>query len=209
MSRFIALGDPTRVGRISGQMISLPAPAADDASLVASALVGDGWSREALYRRHASYLLALSARLLSSRVEAEEVVQDTFVIAYARLDKLREPAAVRGWLAQIAVSMVRRRLRRARLLRVFHGDRGDGDDTLEALAGPALLPDDRAELALLDRVFRGMRSDLRIAWMLRRVEGFELTEVADICSCSLATIKRRIAQADVIIEKHTTQEVGA
>src|SRR5262249_39659096 len=154
-------------------------------------LDGDAWSREALYRRHASYLLAISARLLSSRSEAEEVVQDTFVIGYGRLDKLREPGSVRAWLAQIAVSLVRRRLRRARLLRLFHADRGDGDATLEALAGPTLLPDDRAELALFDRLFRGMRSDLRIAWMLRRVEGFELTEVAATCGCSLATIKRK------------------
>ena len=37
---------------------------------------------------------------------------------------------------------------------------------------------------------------LRLAWMLRYVEGCELTEVADQCGCSLATVKRRITRAD-------------
>jgi RNA polymerase sigma-70 factor (ECF subfamily) len=191
------------VARISSQSILLPAPSVDDAELVLGALDGDSWSREALYRRHAGHLLALSTRLLSSRCEAEEVVQDTFVIAYRRLATLREPAAVRGWLTQIAVSLVRRRLRRARLLRFLQLDRPAADAVMEVLAGPTLRPDDRAELALFDRLLGAMSSELRIAWMLRRVEGFELTEIAATCGCSLATIKRKIAQADAIIEKHT------
>ena len=82
-------------------------------------------------------------------------------------------------------------------------DRPTADAALEVLAGPALLPDQRAELALFDDLLRSMRADLRIAWMLRRVEGFELTEIAATCGCSLATIKRKIAQADAIIEQHT------
>src|SRR5206468_1411078 len=83
-----------------------------------------------------------------------------------------------------------------RLLRFFHTDHPMADAALEALAGPALLPDDRAELALFDRLLSEMQGDLRIAWMLRRVEGFELTEIAAMCGCSLATVKRRIGRAD-------------
>jgi RNA polymerase sigma-70 factor (ECF subfamily) len=203
VSRLAGLGDLIQVARISGQSILLPAPSVDDAELVLGALDGDSWSREALYRRHAGHLLAVSTRLLSNRSEAEEVVQDTFLIAYRRLRTLREPAAVRGWLTKIAVSLVRRRLRRARLLRFLQLDRPTADAALEVLAGPALLPDQRAELALFDDLLRSMRADLRIAWMLRRVEGFELTEIAATCGCSLATIKRKIAQADAIIEQHT------
>jgi len=181
------------------------ADALGDGELVARALDGDRWSRDMLYRRHAHYLLAISARLLSSRGEAEEVVQDTFVVGFEQLGTLREPGALRGWLAQIAVSLVRRRLRKGRLLR-FLGLDQPADATLEALASSTMRPDDRAELALIDQVLRRMRADLRIAWMLRRVEGLALPDVASACTCSLATVKRRIAAADAELARHVTFE---
>jgi RNA polymerase sigma-70 factor, ECF subfamily len=175
-----------------------------DAELVARALRGDRWSRDVLYRRHAHYLLAVSARLLANRNEGEEVVQDAFVVGFERLGTLRDPSAVRPWLAQIAVSLVRRRLRRGRLLRFLGLDRTIEDATLEALAAHDMGPEDRAELALVDRMLDRMPTDLRIAWMLRRVEGIALAEVAATCKCSLATAKRRIVAADALVARHVS-----
>jgi RNA polymerase sigma-70 factor (ECF subfamily) len=180
------------------------AEALGDAELVARALGGDRWSRDVLYRRHAHYLLAISTRLLSNRTEGEEVVQDTFVVGFEHLGSLREPSALRAWLTRIAVNLARRHLRKARLLQVLGLDRGSEDSTLEALAAPTMRPDDRAEFALVDRVIRRMAANLRIAWMLRRVEGLALAEVASACECSLATAKRRIAAVDAEMEHHVS-----
>jgi RNA polymerase sigma-70 factor (ECF subfamily) len=189
-----------------GILMTLPIPlrsadALADADLVARAVDGDRWSREILYRRHAASLLGMTARLLSSRSEAEEIVQDTFVTGFEQLRTLREPAALRAWLGQIAVSLVRRRIRRARMLRVLGLDRGADDATLASLASPDMRPDERADLAIVDRVLRSLRAELRIAWTLRRVEGLELAEVASMCGCSLATVKRRITEAEKLIRE--------
>ena len=194
---------------VSHTVLLQSADAASDAQLVARAIEGDRWGREMLYRRHATYLLAIAARLLGNRNEGEEVVQDTFVTAFEQLSTLREPAALRGWLAQIAVSQVRRRMRRGRLMRVLGLDRGADDATLAALAAPGIHPDQRAELALIDRAMRGMNANVRIAWMLRMVEGLELAEVASACGCSLATVKRRISAAEEVVRAHVggAQEV--
>jgi RNA polymerase sigma-70 factor (ECF subfamily) len=182
-----------------------PTPdAVGDAELVSRALQGDRWGRDMMYRRHAHYLLAVSTRLLSNRSEAEEVVQDTYVVGFEQLHNLRNPAALRAWLAQIAISLVRRRLRRARLLRILGLDRSPDDATLAALAAPHLRPEDRAELALVDRMLDRMPTDLRIAWMLRRVEGLALAEVASACARSLATVKRRVAAADALVARYVS-----
>ena len=179
--------------------------AISDEELVRRALAGERWGREMLYRRHAGSLLAMTVRLLANHSEAEEVVQDTFVTAFEQLGALREPAAVRGWLGQIAVNLVRRRFRRGRLMRFLGLDRGADDATLEALADPGVSTDQRAELALIDRMLRRMKPALRLAWMLRRVDGLELGEVASLCGCSLATVKRRIAEADAIVDRHVAE----
>ena len=185
--------------------LSIPIRAADalsDADLVARALDGERWGREMLYRRHAGSLLALTTRLLRNRSEAEEVVQDTFVTGFEQLPTLRDPAAVRPWLGQIAVSLVRRRIRRGKLTRLLGLDRGADDATLASLAARDVGPDQLVELRLVDRLLGQMRTELRLAWMLRRDEGLELAEVASLCGCSLATAKRRISDADEIIRKH-------
>ena len=51
-------------------------------------------------------------------------------------------------------------------------------------------------------------ADRRIAWMLRRVEGLALAEVASACNCSLATAKRRIAGADAEMAGHVSFQGG-
>ena len=188
--------------RVSHSLLLRSSEVLTDADLVARARGGDRWGREMIYRRHAGRLLGMAARLLGNRGDAEEILQDTFVTAFAELPALREPAALGGWLGQIAVSLVRRRIRRARLLRLFGLDRGASDATLESLAALGARPDERAELALVDRVLGRLPPAARIAWMLRRVEGLALDEVAALCACSLATAKRRIGEADRSIRLH-------
>jgi RNA polymerase sigma-70 factor (ECF subfamily) len=193
---------------VSHSLLVRSSDALTDAELVGRAIDGDRWGREMLYRRHAAGLLAMTIRLLANRGEAEEVVQDTFVTAFEQLATLREPGAVGAWLGRIAINLVRRRFRRVRLMRFLGLDRGADDATLEALADTAASNDQRAELALVDRVLYRMKPTLRIAWMLRRVEGQELGEVASLCGCSLATVKRRIAEAEAIVGRHVGAPEG-
>jgi RNA polymerase sigma-70 factor (ECF subfamily) len=50
-------------------------------------------------------------------------------------------------------------------------------------------------LAKVYAVLDALPSDERVAWSLRHVEGERLERVAELCGCSLATAKRRIAAA--------------
>lgn len=167
-----------------------------DEKLVARALDGDRWADEAIFRKHARWIGSLAGRLLRSRSEAEDVVQDTFALALTELPKLREPTKLRGWLAQIAVSQVRRRFRRAKLLRALGLDRSAEDVGLAELVAPSASPEIGALLGELDATLLELDVDRRLAWMLRFVEGEQLEDVAIACGCSLATAKRRIASAD-------------
>jgi RNA polymerase sigma-70 factor, ECF subfamily len=159
-----------------------------------------------LYRRHVGLVASTARRLLRQRAETEDVVQETFLLAFEKLDQLAQPAAFRGWLVRIAVSRVHRRFRWKKVRSLF-GLRRDGDGeedaTLEAEATDEATPEQRAELALLDRALSTMPIELRTAWVLRHVVGCSNDEVATACECSLATIKRRISAADELVRAHT------
>lgn len=173
----------------------LPPPkrtAIDDATLVRRARDGDAWAEEALLRRHSSPTYGLLVRLLGP-TEAEDALQDTFILALRDLEKLEDPNAFSGWLKRIAVHRAHRRFRRRRVARLW----GVRDDPgLEGLAATDASPETRAELALLDRTLSRLSPELRTIWMLRHVEGFLLEEIAEARSCSLATVKRRLRRAE-------------
>jgi RNA polymerase sigma-70 factor (ECF subfamily) len=166
-----------------------------DAALVRRARAGETQAAADLYRRHVAYVLGMSVRMIGTRADGEDVTQEAFAIALERLDSLADPAAFRAWAAQIAVNLIRKRIRRHQLARLLGMDRGTPDATLEALATSHGNAEARAELALLDVALGRLPANQRVAWMLRHVEGEELETVARLTGCSLATVKRRIARA--------------
>jgi RNA polymerase sigma-70 factor, ECF subfamily len=174
----------------------------DDATLVAGVLAGDRAGEEALYRRHAPSVLRLATRLLRSNEDASDVLQDAFVTAFEDLGALREPDAFRAWVHRITVRLVHRRFRRRRLLGLLGLDKKNGEVSLESLADESASQEARVELRWLDAALARIDGNERIAWMLRHVEGLALEEVAVTCDCSLATAKRRIAAAEVVVRRH-------
>ena len=167
-----------------------------DRDLIERGLGGEQAALQMLYRRHVQAVTERVTRLLSRSAEAEDVVQDAFVAAFGDLPRLEDRSRFGAWLMSIAVHQTHRRFRRRRLLARLGLDRGSDDARLEQVADPALSPDLRAQLGHLDRALAELPAELRLAWMLRHVEGCELLETAQQCGCSLATVKRRIARAD-------------
>jgi RNA polymerase sigma-70 factor (ECF subfamily) len=168
----------------------------DVAVLVTRAQARDPGAEAALFRRYGGMLAGMLERLLGSVADAEDALQDTFVVALSQLGSLREPGAVGAWLTRIAVHQALRRLRRRRFMSFFGLDDGDRDAGLLQLAAAATPPDVRETLRRLDERLGELPPALRLAWMLRNVEGESLPDVARACACSLATAKRRIAAAD-------------
>lgn len=151
---------------------------------------------ESVFRAYSRYVASIAVRLLGCDDEVDDVVQEVFVVAMRGLRNLREPGAIRGWLATVAVRIARRKLRRRRL-RAFVGlDVAPDYSRLVVAAGQ-----DKALLIMRAyRVLDQLPVDERIAWTLRHVEGESLDSVAAICRCSLATAKRRIARAQAELD---------
>ena len=148
------------------------------------------------FRAHAGFIASIALRLLGRPSDVDDLVQDVFLRALDRLGDLRDPAALRSWLAVITVRIARRRLR-ARRWRVWLGVGADHD--YAQLADASLPPDDRALLGELYRRLDRLPVRQRLAWSLRRIEGLDLAAIAETCECSIATVKREVAAADAAL----------
>lgn len=181
-------------------------PGLTDAELVARARDRDAWAEAAIYQRHAADVANLAARLLGSRSDALDVMQDVFVSALEELHSLRDPSALRPWLRQRTVFQVHRIFRRRRWWRIFGRDHARQDAGLDVLATASVSPDQRVELARISALLATLPARQRIAWVLHRVEGETLPETARLCALSLATVKRDIAAAQAALDAYTHQE---
>src|SRR5205085_3470293 len=96
---------------------------------------------EAIFRQHARYVAAIALRVLGRDDEVDDVVQDVFLAAMKELRHLRQPGALKGWLATVTVRHASRRLRRRRLRHML---RLDHDRGYEDVAAPGASPEQRA-----------------------------------------------------------------
>ena len=155
------------------------------------------------FRAHAGLVAGVALRVLGRPSEVEDLVQDVFLRVLPRLGTVRDPAALRGWLAVITARLARRRLR-SRRWKLWLGVDADHDYT--QLADRAASPEDRALLAELYRALDRLPVQQRLAWTLRHAEGLELAAVAQACDCSLATVKRWIAAAEAALRMEVDHE---
>lgn len=159
---------------------------ATDGELVERARRGEVAAFGALYDRHAGRLLPALWRLSGGdHGHAEDLLQESFVQAWQRLDQLRDPERFGGWLKQVAVNRAlgdRRRLRAA------------GDDTALAHLADVEPPWPSADLDL-ERAIAALPERARHVLVLFCLEGYSHEEIARTLGIEAGTSKGQLHRA--------------
>jgi RNA polymerase sigma-70 factor (ECF subfamily) len=115
----------------------------EDARLWTAVLAGDDSAFDVLVSRHCGCIASVTSRLLRDPNDVEDVVQETFVRAYASRHRYPSRHSVRAWLLRIAINLCKSRKRTTWWRRVWlMGDfwtEPIGPDNPAALAEEALL----------------------------------------------------------------------
>ena len=198
--------DPSR----TSPLVAAGAPELSDCSLVERVRAGDAAAFELIMRRHNRRLFRLARSVLRNAAEAEDVVQETYVRAFARLDEFRGPDGFPAWLARIAYNEALGRVRGAERVVSLHdylsdGD-GDGDGRhIDTMTSPHPDPErltGYGELRrLLENAIDALPDDFRAVFVLRAVEGMSIAETAAALAIPPETVKTRLHRA-----RHRLQE---
>jgi RNA polymerase sigma-70 factor (ECF subfamily) len=161
-----------------------------DAELVGLALAGTDEPYAHLVARHRSRMMRYAARLLGSREDAEEVVQDSFVRAYRNLIQCANPERFGSWLFTILVNRCRTAAARRNGARVqFVGDEGvEGPGVPHPAEGAAWREEIQRALAVLP-------VDQREAFLLKHVEELSYEEMERVTGSSTPALKMRVKRA--------------
>lgn len=191
-----------QVSPVSLTVVPAPARDGDDDDgddVVVRAQGGDPEARRMLFVRYAPEVAALLRRILGRACDVEDAVQQAFLVALEQLPRLREPSAFRPWLFRLAIRAARRTFWTQRLRELAWSGGRDPLWEREDLA-LGLSADERGRLALLGQRLARLPLPLRKAWILRHQFDCTLPETAAVCGCSLATVKRRLDDADARLE---------
>jgi RNA polymerase sigma-70 factor, ECF subfamily len=170
--------------------------AVTEASLIARAQGGDVAAFEQLSGAYADRLFMLLLRLLGDRGEAEDAAQEVMLRAWQGIGRFQGRSSYFTWLYRIAVNEANRALgkRSRRPTGVPIGER-----ELQLPTSPADDPLRQAEASelrvALGRAIAELPPPLRIAIVLRDVEGLSTQEAAEIAGIGQAAFKSRLHQA--------------
>ena len=186
----------------AGASPGLAARVLSEATVVARAQDGDTAAFEQLMQTYQAELFRLAYRMLHDRGEAQDVVQDTFVLVWRKLPTLADPQAFHGWIYQIAtrsclqVSRTRAR-RRTDLTSGTDADFEARSQTLDAErgTGPPEVAQATAQRESLDVVLADLPGDQRACWVLKELHDLTYPEIAFVTGVPVSTVRGRIARA--------------
>ncbi len=145
-----------------------------------------------LFESNADAVFNVAYRIVWNRADAEDVVQTTFIQVYLKMDQLEDQSKARSWLLQIAYRQALNVLRRRKDQPTDPSDLPDQFTSHDAAAEPALRNDLRLTIqSAIDR----LPQNLRMAVILRDVEGLPMREVASVLDIGQSAAKMRVARA--------------
>lgn len=154
------------------------------AALIEAVRAGNPEALAALYQEHGRALYRLAYRLTGTREDAEDVVHDVFVGLPEALSHYEERGKFTSWLKRVAARTALLRLR---------GRQRRREVSLE-VADQKSRPTVDANVIALEGAVNSLPDSLRVVIMLKEVEGYSHSEVAELLGISVAASRVRAAR---------------
>ena len=193
MHREIAYNDMDRTSGIN----------AEESRFVARLQANEDAAYDELVRTYNASIFHVAYRMLGDSAEASDVVQDIFLKVFRNIDGFKGEAALKTWIFRIAFSEILNRLRRwkrrYRFATVSIDDQPNGGGSGHHIADSRPTPEEALESKEQERAIQlalsKLSRDHRSIIVLRDIEGFSYTEIADVLGVSIGTVKSRLARA--------------
>jgi RNA polymerase sigma-70 factor (ECF subfamily) len=172
-----------------------------DTELVEKIKSGDQRAFEQLVTQYEKTVYSISLRILGNNDTALDASQDVFLKIYRSINTFRAESRLSTWIYRITVNMCMdyiRKNERHKALSLNQGE--DGEPGLEFnIADTNPTPDQHLDICetkeMMRQAIEKLSKDHKAVIVLRDIQGYSYSEIADILSCSEGTVKSRINRA--------------
>lgn len=142
-----------------------------------------------IYEMHSTMLYSIAMRMLSSKEDAEDALQNAFIRLFNNIKKFRFQAKFSSYLTRILINCCYDSLNKRKL------DMQEVDENVIGL-------DLQSELSLsLEKAISLLPLKMRECFILFAVEGFKQSEIANTLEISEGTVKAHVSKAKVKLRK--------
>jgi RNA polymerase sigma-70 factor, ECF subfamily len=185
-------------------------PDAQAGAMLESALNGDREALGRLLSRYSGQLYQIAFRVLGSREDAEDALQDGLLAAVRNLDSFEGRSKFSTWLVRIITNsalMVMRKNRAHALVSLEDASRNPEDLPLASRLpdlgpNPEEVCERRERRRMLQQSLHALSADYFSAVWLRDVQGLSTEEAARILGLSIGTLKSRLHRARTLVSKN-------
>ncbi len=164
---------------------------------------GKRGSQEELYRRFASAMYGLCLQYASSEEDAQDIMQDAFIKVFAKLEQVKNPAALPGWIRRVMINTALEKYRSQVVLQRIDdvreeigADSGNGafeDLTCEEMVG----------------LIQTLTPRYRMVFNLYAIEGYNHQEISEALGISTGTSKSNLSRARAILQEKIKNMYGS
>ncbi|OBQ94413.1 RNA polymerase sigma factor [Mesorhizobium sp. AA23] len=195
----------------ASQAAAVSAAEAGEMALVHRALARDPGAFRLIMKTHNQRLYRIARGVVRNDAEAEDIVQEAYMRAFASLDSFRGDASLSTWLSRIVINEALGRLRkRKRIVSMPKNPEAqiirfplnsNGDDPERTMA-------QRQILGLVERATDSLPGVYRTVFVARVIEGLSIEETADLLGIRPETVKTRLHRARALVRKALDDEIG-
>lgn len=179
--------------------------------LVSKAQNGDVAAFQELYGGYAKKILNYVYRMTGSREEAEDLTQDTFILAFRNLKSLKESSKFQSWLYRIAQNNVYQKYR----TRLPHTESIESsNEEFGILETPAADKTPEGEIlskelhGVVQKVIDELPDKYKQVFVLSAIHKYSYEAIAEIVGRSLASVKSDIHRARVEVRDRVKKYLG-
>ncbi len=152
-----------------------------------------------LYKQYSKAMYNIAIRFLNNKLDAEDILQESFITAFEKLDELTNNPAFGSWLKRIVVNNCITHIKKNR----FEFDDIDDFTSVEEDGEE----DFTIDPALLHNAIKELPAGGRTILVLHALEGYKHREIAEMLGVSESTSKTQYKRALDILYKHLKQKM--
>ncbi len=172
-------------------------------AVIQGCLEGNRGAWEELVNSYSQKILNMAFQFTGSRAEAEDLTQEIFLKVYSSLEKFDTEKNFTAWVLTLAKNHLIDEYRKTKWEKK---NRDDFDDVL-AKGGGAHAPGPEEDAIETDNrriLWEGLNrlpSDVRMAIVLKELQGQSYEEVAQVLNLPLGTVKSRINRGKLMLAR--------
>ncbi len=162
-----------------------------ESSLIALCLQGDRQAQYTLYKRYSDAMYNVCYRMLGNEAEAEDVLQESFIDVYRKLDSFRAESSLGAWIKRIVINHCLNVFKKRRIKFEEISERADNIPAEEMVDHEEIVYEVRKVKEAMMKLPDGYRQVLT----LYLIEGYDHAEIADILGIQETGSKSQYSRA--------------